>query len=73
MILCRRNVKEESLEFEQVLDLLEVRPQEDASYKEEWASNRQRALALVSHIVDCEQPLRRHHPWASRPLSGSPD
>ena len=48
----RRNVKAESLEFEQVQELLEVRPDEDASYKEDWAANRQRALALVAHIAD---------------------
>ena len=49
---CCRNVKEDSLEFEQVQELFEVRPKEHASYAADWEANRQRALALVSHIVD---------------------
>jgi hypothetical protein len=52
LLLRRRNVKAESLEFEQVQELLEVRAEEDGSYKDDWSSNRQRALALVAHIVE---------------------
>ncbi len=51
-----RNVKEESLEFEQVQELFEVRPKEHASYAADWAANRQRGLALISHIVDSALP-----------------
>ena len=57
---CCRNVKAEALEFEQVLDLFEVRPKEDAAYSADWEANRQRALALVMHIVEsatqCKPP-----------------
>ena len=45
-------MKAESLEYEQVQDLFEVRPEEDASYSADWEANRQRALGLVSHIAD---------------------
>ena len=54
--LRRRNVKAESLEFEQVQELFEIRPEEDATYAADWAANRQRALGLVSHIVDSASP-----------------
>lgn len=57
--LCRRNVKAESLEYEQVQELLEIRPQEDASYSADWGANRQRALGLLSHIADSATPLER--------------
>jgi len=55
---CCRNVKEESLEFEQVQELFEVRPKEHASYAADWGANRQRALALISHIVDSALPRK---------------